>query len=359
MKLPNNRLRVALVVGLACLLVGTSAAWWPTARLSGQQADDVAHRLTATLTRHRERVDNYFDQVARVLRLLADSRYLRDVAMEFTVSFEELGDGATRVLRRLYVHDNPNPPERRRALLSASDGSWYSQLHGMHHPWFRANLGVVDIDDLYVVSAAGDVVYSVGKDAMYGERLTSGNNGATPLADVFRELLIETNPEAIVVSDFDRAEEDNGRFAYLGTAVLSAGETVAVVVVKVHRRVLERLLAGGMANTTSYLFGSDGAVRAAHPVADAAPLDATLVDDALDGLSGVRHTVDGNGRRMVAAFGPLQWQEQRWAVLVATGQAELARERRRTLALSLALVLALSLGMAGIGYALAAPDDET
>ncbi len=363
----NNRMRVALFVGLVSLLAASASAWFIVARLSALHESRVETMITRAMKTDRERVERYFDQVDRMLRLLADSRYTREAIMEFSVSFEELGDGAPRILRRLYVEENPYTPARRQALIAAAgDDSWYSELHLRYHPWFRATLDVIDVRDLFLVSEAGDVVYSVAKGELYGERLTQGANGATKLADVFREIIWNTNPEAIIVADFSGHRQGPGaESAYLGTPVFARGERVGGLVIQLNPAVLERLMVRGTrigSDLSSFLVGDDHRIRAAsRPSAndDARQVFANtaVVDDAVDGLTGVRHAVNRDGDPIYTAFGPLQWHDRRWAVVVELDVDAVRGPLDERIAQVVALICAISVLLGALGYLVAARDD--
>lgn len=356
----GNRIRVALVVGLCSVIAAAATGWVVIDGLAAERRTSAEKLLIRAMKTDRERVERYFDQVDRVLRLLADSRYTREAIMEFAVAFDELGDGAPRILRRLYVDENPYLPHRRQSLVAAADDdSWYSELHGNYHPWFRATLEVIDVRDLFLVSEAGDVVYSVAKGDLYGERLTQGANGATKLADVFRQILWSRKPEAIIVADFTGSRQGPGaETAYLGTPVFARGERIGSLVLQLDAAVLQRLMARGArigTDVSSYLVGDDLGIRAASQAASDRPIDTGVVRDAVDGLTGVRRT-RADDTDTLTAFGPLQWHDRRWAVVTRIDRATIVEPVRDRAWVAALLTLLLGLVFGAGGYALAEPE---
>lgn len=72
-------------------------------------------------------------------------------------------DDPVAYLKQTYAAENPHPAGQREALLDAGDGSYYNQSHMTYHPTFLQSLQLNGYQDLYLISAAGQVVYSVKK----------------------------------------------------------------------------------------------------------------------------------------------------------------------------------------------------
>src|SRR5690606_3907651 len=117
--------------------------------------------------------------------------------------FRALGDDPGAALRRLYIEDNPRDATERHLFVMADDGSAYSRLHGLHHPWLETLVTLRDYYDLFLVDRHGDIVYSVFKEGDLGTSLIDGPYADTPLAEVWRRAA-EAAPGAVVASDFAR-----------------------------------------------------------------------------------------------------------------------------------------------------------
>src|SRR3546814_17761096 len=70
--------------------------------------------------------------------------------------------------------DLPHPVGERHKLDTANDGSAYSTSHARFHPWLREFLEARGYYDVFLISAKGDVVYTVFKESDFATNLETG-----------------------------------------------------------------------------------------------------------------------------------------------------------------------------------------
>lgn len=267
---------------------------------------------------------------------------------------------AGRYLQLHYIARNPNPPEERRELEDAGDGSAYSRVHATLHPRLRALAEVTGVRDMLLIQAVdGTIVYTVDKKVDFATSLSTGPYRDTNLADaVLRELRTAASGETVVV-DFERYPPNGGTATlFLAAAVRNEGRLAGAVAIEVPIEALTDILSTGADATDLgdtgeiYIVGSDrlmrsesrswledpsaylgavedagygsevvGAIEAWDTTVLNQPVDTEPVAVAVDGEVFVGPATNYLGRPTVAVAGPLDLPGLDW---VAVGEAEQA-----------------------------------
>lgn len=117
-------------------------------------------------------------------------------------AFKDLGADAQSILQKAYIADNPNPLGKRQLLDRAKGDAYYHSQHSTFNKAFRTIVEQQGFYDLFLIDRAGNVVYTVFKEADFGANLINGPLADTGLAKVFRE---SQNAKAgeIFFSDFE------------------------------------------------------------------------------------------------------------------------------------------------------------
>jgi methyl-accepting chemotaxis protein len=363
----NNRVRVALTLFVVTVLSTGMASWFVASRMSAEHLE--AHRsfLMEKMESRRENVERYFDRVDNIMALLGNSRIVQEALQDFTVAFDELGEQKSAVLQRQYISENPNPPGSKHALLRAKEEVWYNELHERYHEWIRGVLRTADLYDIFLVSLEGDVVYTVLKESDFATNLSTGPYKDTELASLFTQLTGQPPVTGARMIDFvPYAPSEGAPAAFIGTTVQSGDETVGVIIFQLKAEPLNDIARGteSTGRGSIYFVGPDFLLRGHSLEREAntilkTPVDSEAVKSAIAGLSDVRVFNQGSGRRVLAGYGPLQWYDQRWAVIAEIPLDELAADNRRTLIGAAMVVLLLSLVAGLLGYWAAASDQNS
>ncbi|MEM8658507.1 MAG: methyl-accepting chemotaxis protein, partial [Pseudomonadota bacterium] len=112
-------------------------------------------------------------------------------------------------IRRQFVTENPYPPAERLLLDEAEGGGDYSRRHAAEHDTFRTLLQMRGYYDIFLISAEGDVVYSVLKEDDFGTNLRDGAYADSGLAQVF-EAAVAGPAHTPVIADYSSYAPSGG-----------------------------------------------------------------------------------------------------------------------------------------------------
>jgi len=106
--------------------------------------------------------------------------------------------GGTPV-RDAFVTNNPYPLRERQSLDTADALGEYGRRHGGLHPEYRTLLEGRGYYDIFLISAEGEVVYTVLKEDDFATNLVDGIYSDTGLADAYRAALAADTAEPVAV----------------------------------------------------------------------------------------------------------------------------------------------------------------
>ena len=258
-KLPAAVVGSALVVGLG---IGISAYFigLNTVNTQRQQAMDASTLASVV------QVNDYLKAVDIDLKLFAGRADTVQAMQNFTRSFSEMGANAASVMQNAYIAGNPNPEEDRMLLDTANGmGGSYDAQHKRYHDGFRSLLLERGYADVVMLDPAGDVIYSVVKQADFAMSVADGQ----PLADsglgqVFRAAQ-GAKAGDIVFADFSVYAPAGGRpVAFVAMPIYKADALVGVMAMEIPARGLtDRVNAAkGLGETGEVMIvGADGLLR--------------------------------------------------------------------------------------------------
>ena len=96
-------------------------------------------------------------------------------------------------MKKHFVTENPNA-EQRADLVDPGDGSYYSQSHVTYHPTFVQTSDLNGYSDIYLISPAGLVVYSVQKKGDFAEDIAAAVFSPTARYPVSRKRHFPLSP---------------------------------------------------------------------------------------------------------------------------------------------------------------------
>nr|CRH04314.1 putative Histidine kinase with HAMP domain, PAS 3 domain, PAS 4 domain, HisKA domain, HATPase domain, two Response regulator receiver domains and Hpt domain [Candidatus Magnetococcus massalia] len=190
-------------------------------------------------------------------------------------------------------------------------------------------------EDLLLITAAGDVVYSLKRQADLGQNLLVGPLSKSELGGKFEEGL-----EQIVATDFAIYAPSSGQLiSFLLAPIAIQGEKIGVVALKrttaaINQIMLER---AGMRQTgEAYLVGPDNrmrsdsflqpeshSARASFMQPESGRVDTTAARAALAGETGLGVVHDYRGVSVLSAYAPLQFNDTlQFALMAEMDEAE-------------------------------------
>ena len=209
-----------LIVGLA-LVATVVASTISYIKASGALVHEAENKLTALMESRKQAIGGYLGDIRDDLIVIADHGMTHEALRAFEAAGFEFGTGLKQDLQRLYLNENPNPTGEKHRLDRASDSSQYSEAHGRYHPWFREFLEARGYYDIFLVSAGGEVIYTVYKELDYATNLNTGEWKSTDLAKVYREVRSAATPGSVAFVDFKPyAPSNDAPASFIATPLL-------------------------------------------------------------------------------------------------------------------------------------------
>ena len=260
-----------------------------------------------------------------------------------------------------YIALNQSPLSKKNELMSATDGSAYSEAHARIHPFSKSVKDQYGFYDIFFVNLNGEIVYTYFKEADVGTSLTTGSFAKSNIGDAFRAALASDDPEKVHFADFKAylpSYNDQAAFMavpmYEGTNKIGVlitqapidrinaimvfekkwqeaglGETGQVMLVgpdKLQRSESRELLTDAKAygNLLTAKFSKTVAENTAARGTDigAVAIDSPAVVAALSGKSGRSTYVNHLGERVIASYAPVNVLETNYAILAEIGEKE-------------------------------------
>lgn len=271
---------------------------------------------------------------------------------------------AARYLQYHYLAANPAPYEGKHALDAApGDTSEYGRIHARFHREFARTVAIFGFADLLIVDPDSlDIVYSYAKTAEFATNLEVGPYATTKLATLVRSLQGHKERDDFVVSDFEKFAPSLGQpMAFIGSPIYEGSQLLGILVLQFPIETFNKVLTADYAWSDAgfgqtgecYLVGPDRTLRSRSrfmvedteglltTLADEGvardvleriralgtamcllPVDNACVEEALRGRSGVMRTRGYRGKPVVAAYGPVELNSLRWAIVTSVDESE-------------------------------------
>lgn len=339
-KLPIYIVGAGLLVGLT---IGVATYLSAATSLEKARRDQLATALGG----QRATLSGYLDSIENELVTLAASSMTRDALLWISEAWEELDGQRTEQLQRLYITENPHPSGQKEELDAADDGSSYSDIHGLYHPWFRKFLRSRGYYDIFLFDPDGNLIYTVFKAPDYATNLDTGEWRDSDLGNAFRAARDNPVPDYKAFFDFKPYGPSHGAPAsFISTPVLDEdGELLGVLAFQMPIDRLNGILqnADGLGETgETYLVGQDFLMRSDSRFAGESTIlerrvEMEAVRRALAGEQGIIPDIDVDSNPVIAAFEPFDFEGTRWALIGQMAKSEVM-EPVNQLALRIVLV---------------------
>jgi methyl-accepting chemotaxis protein len=312
-----------------------------TAALVKQHEQDKAletafDRLRLFHNLRQAALEDDFGSMASDVRAASENPRVVEAMGRIDFAWRTYGPDARKVLPRLYVEQNPAPPNEKYRLQDAGDGSFYSQYHSAFHVWARRFLEHFGYHDVFLINLRGDIVYSLAKESDFATNLKTGPYRKSPLAEVFRRAI--KNPSAAVdFSDFARyAPSGDDPAAFAGHAIFKDGKVIGVFAVQIPAEPLNELMhftAGMGATGETYLVGPDGLMRSQSrfikkPTLLEVKVDTASVRRGVEGERGAHIIEDYRGTSVLSVYAPVNFGGQPWILLAEIDRDEVLGQQR-------------------------------
>jgi class 3 adenylate cyclase len=264
---------------------------------------------------------------------------------------------AARYLQYHYIANNPHPYGQKQSLVTdASDLTSYGETHTTLHKLFGRIVKIFDFADVMLVDPDTlEVVYSYQKTAEFGTSLLNGPYSNTNLGDRLRVIRAARDRDDFKIADFEPFRPSLG--APMGFAISPIFDEAAmtgILVLQFPIDKINRVLTGdykwrdeGLGDTgETFVVGPDKTLRSRSrfmyqdtpsflselresgvnskildrierqkTAMNSLVVNNPAVEKALQGLSGITTARGYRGRDVLSAYGPLELDSLRWAVI--------------------------------------------
>ncbi len=308
---------------------------------------------------------------------------------------------AARYLQYHYIASNPHEYLKKQELeASPSDDTTYGEAHARMHRFFSRAVKLFGFEDLMLVDVDTlQIVYSYQKTTEFGTSLESGPYAHTNLADRARMLKSARDRDDFKIADFEPYRPSLGSpMGFAMSPIFDGSQMIGILVLQFPIETFNKVLSGnynweqeGMGKTgESYVVGPDKTMRSrsrfmfenpqeflstlresgvsakvVHRIErqgtemNALSVNTASVDEALRGREGIAKVVDYRGQPVLSAYGPIELDSLRWAVITEMDEREanapIREFGRKVLIASSALALVVSLLALLSSHVLTAP----
>lgn len=262
-----------------------------------------------------------------------------------------------RYLQYHYIAQNPHPYLKMQELATApGDSTLYGRTHAQLHGLFSRAVKIFGFEDLLLIDAETlDIVYSYQKTVEFATNLRDGPYAPTNLGDRIRTIRAARDRDDFKIADFESYRPSLGMPMGFALSPIFDGTTmIGILALQFPIESFNRVLSGdykwsaeGLGETGEvYVVGPDRtfrsrsrlmysnpdaflkqlessgatqaviqAVTSKRTVMNTLPVTNTSVEQALLGRSGIQRVRNYLGKPVISAYGPLELDSLRWAVL--------------------------------------------
>ncbi|KZZ76182.1 hypothetical protein A3766_14745, partial [Oleiphilus sp. HI0132] len=295
-----------------------------------------------------------------------------------------------RLMQYHFIADNANPLGQKDALDSLDFSSDYNEVHKEYHPEFRKHLNEFQYYDIFLIDIdSGEIIYSVFKELDYATSLLTGPYKNSDLAKVYKEAANASDPDHIAFTSFQSYTPSyEAPASFMASPVVNKqGEKIAVLAFQMPIDELNRIMThneqwekSGMGYSgETYLVSQEFKAQSKSrflvedkenflsALKESGVNEKTLkqidlkntnigfqeirtpgVEKALRGESGFDIFPDYRGEEVLSAYGPLEFEGSRFALLSEVDYAEahaFAGDMIRSFAISVFIIAAIILSI--------------
>ncbi len=305
-------------------------------------------------------------------------------------------------LQYKYLVNNPHPIGFKNQLLYSTQNDAYDQSHAKYHKSFLKYTQELDIEDILLIDAKGNIIYSTQKRPDFATNFLNGPYRSSSAARLFRRLMRKSiyskNEEIIDFEDYDFYEPDFFQpNAFIGTVIYDDNpeqqSRIGVIIFQINSEKIQNILTNqqnweqeGLGNTgESALIGPDYLIRnntrrfLEDPLAYTQNLADKQVDSLIvnriqrlkttillrqykieasvqaieNGKSGSQERTDFLGGKVLDVYAAIDVLGTRWAVITEIDAAEIFKSVRDLQINLLLIAFIISIIVGILGYTLA------
>jgi methyl-accepting chemotaxis protein len=368
--LPQLRLsqKIPLYTAMFLIVCGSVVSFMAIQTLKNNASQATEAAMMADLKAKDASLAEFMAAIVGDTHALADNPFVVLATRDFSTAWLGLGSNPTTTLQSLYIDQNANPTGSKHLMDAAPDGSEYSRLHRIYHPYLREFLQENGYYDIFVVDANGNVVYSVFKERDFATNLRNGQWRDTDLAKVYANIMAQSDAEKVSYTDFaPYAPSNNVPAGFIGRPIEDdKGKRLGALILQMPIDRMNKLFDNEeMLGETGkiYLIGSDYTARnnirfAKESTILKMKMDTPEVKSALEGNTGIDlETLNTASVETVTAYDAFEFQGVRYALVYEKSydevMAPVAKARMEFILVTLLVVAIMSGIGAFVGHAIA------
>lgn len=361
MKFINNiKLAVKLPVVMITLAVLTIvlATYVSYKRASASLLVEAQEMLQTVSEARSLEMESWLDGIDIDLRSQASNPTVLSAIRGFDEAWRSIEGDATEHLQKWYIDENPNALGEKHALDLAEDGSSYSQVHKLYHPFFRKLVEEKGYYDVFVFDTTGDMIYSVFKERDFATNFAEGPYAGSGLGQVVSQALKAETPDVFFADFQTYAPSGDAPASFISAPVMDRrGEVRGVIAFQMPvdriNSVMQR--STGLGETgDAYIVGEDLFLRSDPRLGDGgdvlvSSMDNMSAENAVAGQTGLLRESEvneatGHVHEHLAAYMPVEFHGVKWGLVVEQSIEEIltpAQELGRTMLIQGAIMIAV------------------
>lgn len=394
MKFKHKIMGALLTAGI---LPMTASSVFDISRMYNMAEDAARAEIASVIDLKEEMVETYFGTLLSTARTLAINPVVSDATRAFAAAAGELDasegaagrsqslreryfyqqenttgatatdlarwmkiDPVTEKLQRLYISDNPRKIGEKHLLMTAGDGSRYSSLHEMYHPFFKEYLEEFAFYDIFLFEPKqGRIVYSVFKELDYGTSFVDGPYSASAFGRAVQKIIGGQSDDLVFV-DFEPYEPSyNQDASFLLAPLKDKGQLIGIIAFQMPvdriNAIVNKEIAG-FATAETFLIGSNGQLRSVPKNADNLVIGSSLSSDVITtALSRAAGLIAGNDHRgipVIAGFEQVSLPGLDWKIILSVSDEEVMADAKASVRDALIGLGAFSMLILACGYGL-------
>ncbi|MEX0298379.1 MAG: methyl-accepting chemotaxis protein [Kordiimonas sp.] len=322
--------------------------------------EEAKNKLDLSRVAKAFEIRDYFHAIDNNLLITASSPNTVAALTDLKDAWLDLEDAPTQTLQNAYITDNAFPVGEKHKLNSAEDGTYYSSVHSVFHPWFRSLQQVDEYYDVFLFDLQGNLIYSVVKEADFATNFLTGPYKDSGLAKAYRAALEATDPNYVAFQDFEPYAPSNDTPAsFIARMVYDVeGGRVGVLAYQIPIDKLDAFMAEstGLGETgETYLVGPDKFMRTNSRLSTTPTMLTTHIDTdsserALRGETGADILENHQGMSVVSSFQPIGFKSVQWGLIAEIDQEEVSAPIKSQLWTLLFSSLGVITLLSGAGY---------
>lgn len=384
MNVKSIKIRIGLFIVTAMMVLGFGVAFWAGSAAKGEILNSRMEQMSSIKISKMQHLKSYFLQIENVMTTKVSTDKTYHLLSSFNAGFQALesldidqnkaksalleyyktkylarvnysieGSSQKRSLESylpaskagiiaqyLYLVENTKGNSAKHTFKSNPNyGDAYSNIHLHEHPSLRKTLERFGKEDVYLVNANGDVIYSVYKNTEFGTNLIQGPYRHTGLGRVFKKSS-KIQEGQIAVEDISNFEPLlNKKVAFIASPIYYEGSYQGSVVFQFPMKKIDAIMnfhyeydQVGLGETgEAFLVGSDLLMRSNSrfyktidnpnvqqnkTTSGYYKVDTYATKSALNGDSETRQSTDYKNNEVITSYAPLEMFGERWGIVI-------------------------------------------